>query len=182
MLTYTATESASGGMIRDLYRKVGDKVELVPVRREEDGYGTPDPKRYKLILTGMSDEFEEDGVYGPQVKVICEFMIVGSKKWEGTRFSCYYTKPNSWTDDRARLGLLAGALNGKKIEKDDKIDFAYHILNETVFEGVVEIVTSAKGFDYPKITNHLALDTDDDDAPVAPRQRQLAADDEFPES
>lgn len=183
--SFTVPEPTQNIAARDLYRKVGNSLELTRVDREQDGYGAPDPKRYKLILSGMSDVFEEDGKYGRQEKVICEFMVVGSKKWEGTRFSCFYTwpNPNAWTNDRTRLALLAGALMGKALpEKDDKIDFQTHILNETVFEGIVELVTSEKGFQYPKIATHLALDPDDDDAaPVTPRQRAIASDDEFPE-
>lgn len=162
--TYTATESTSTLTPRDLWRNVNGKLELVAVRRDEDGYGTPDPKRYQLILSGISDEFEEDGQYGPQTKVICEFEIVGSKKWSGTKFSGFYTVPQSWTDDRARLGQLAGALNGRKLQKGDEIDFGKHILAKTRFEGVVTIETSARGNEYAKIDVHLPLDTDDDDA------------------
>lgn len=183
---FTVTASSTGGGVRDLWRKVGDELKLVPVKRDEDGYGCPDPKRYKLILSGLSDSFEEEDRYNPgeiKTKVVCEFMVVGSKKWEGTRFSSFYNVPKDWTDDRAYLGHLAAALNGKsRLEKGDAVNFQQHILHETVFEAALEVQSSARGYDYPKITTYLALDPDDDDsAPVAPRQRAIASDDEFPE-
>lgn len=162
---FTVTNSSTGGAPRDLTRKVGNELKLVPVDRENDGYGCPDPKRYKLILSGMSEPFEEEDRYNPgemKQKVVCEFTVVGNRKWEGTRFSSFYNIPKDWTDERAYLGHLAAALNGKaRLDKGDAVDFPKHILNETVFEAVIEVATSARGYDYPKIVTYLALDNDD---------------------
>ena len=177
-LTFTVTESLAAAAPRELWRKNGSTLELQRVQFDEDGYTTPDAKRYRLILSGMSDTFEEDGIYGLQTKVIAEFTIVGSKKWEGTRFSSFYTVPKDWTNEKARLAELGSALNGRPLVKGDQVDFTAHILKETVFEGVVEIASSNSGREYAKIRTHLPLD-DDDRAPV--QQGAVTTDDAFPE-
>lgn len=194
--TATRTESTGGTFNRELHRlEHGEIVTRMP--HFESEYGVPDPRRYTLVFSGYSDAFEELR-YGATTqddmieRVIIEFEITGSRKWEGVRFSQAFNIPVDWTDDRGKLHQLFSALQGRPIVEGDRISFTDML--GTPFEGVVDVKESQKGRLYPVVKTFLALETDDDEdeAPARPakpttngrangRGRAAAADDDdFP--
>lgn len=174
-------EAPKGGVFtRELHRLAPETYE--PETRMPDfetEYGIPDPKRYVLMFTGYSDVFEDTGFDGVSTveKVVVEFEIVNSKKWQGVRFSQALTVPKDWTDERGTFNRLLSALQGRPLVKGDKINL--DAMRGKQFEGEVANQVSAKGRDYAKITTYLALPDDDDDV-IPARGSKPAADDDFP--
>ncbi len=176
-MEFTATASNTGGTFaRELHRLNDDGDMDYRMPDFDTEYGVPDPKRYTLEFVGFSDVFEEADMFNEgefKDRVVCEFKVVGSKKWQGTRFSMAMNLPMNWTDDRSKLHQLFSALQGRPIVQGDVINFEKS-LGKT-FEGVVANKTSAKGRDYALITTFLALDQEDEDDDIPTRTPTFVA-------
>jgi hypothetical protein len=173
--------STGGTFNRELHRLIdGELVFEVPSFETE--YGAPDPKRYVLAYVGYSDLFEELRYNATDPddlvdRMILEFEVVNSKKWQGQRFSQAVNIPKDWTDDRGTLNQFISAILGKPFEAGDTFNFGTSLGSQ--FEGVVEVKTSERGRDYARVVTFLPLAADDDDViPV----KTAAAGDDFPTS
>ena len=189
-MEFTATATTGGGGFNQRLHRIdpesGEIVHELPDFETE--YGCPDEKRYVLRFVGYSDVFEDTGYETSELvdKMIVEFEVVNSKKWQGVRFSEIAAIPKDWTDNRGTLNRLFSAISGKAIEHGDRISVS-ELLGKQ-FEGEVIQKTSAKGREYAKVKTYLALNAaadDDDLIPVGamaakPTAPAPAADDEFP--
>lgn len=160
----TVTAPTAGTFNRELHRLDANGNYEYRTPDFDAEYGIPDPKRYVMELCGYSDVFQEANPYRDgemHDRVVMEFSIVNSKKWQGVRFSMAMNVPKDWTDDRSKLHQLFSALQGRPIVAGDSISFKKSLGKQ--FEGVVENKVSQKGRDYAAITTFLALDQEDDD-------------------